>query len=182
MSQLFAIFHHAPWYVSALFVVLVLLGTQALRDRTISLRRVLITPVIFIGWGLIAVAGQSVSSPLFVTVWLIAATMGTALAVMTARFDRVRFEPARQMVSLPRSTVPLARNLLIFTAKYAIGVALALAPTAHVPLAIVDIAISGASAGYFFGWVARLMAAYRRTAAPDPADPSTGPILELTAG
>ena len=54
------------------------------------------------------------------------------------------------------------RNILIFTVKYAIGVAMALLPGYFEELTILNIGISGAMAGYFLGWIGRLILVYRR--------------------
>jgi hypothetical protein len=60
------------------------------------------------------------------------------------------------------SVGPLMRNILIFTVKYAIGVAMALLPGYFEELTILNIGISGAMAGYFLGWIGRLILVYRR--------------------
>ena len=45
------IISHAPTWVWVLLVVLVLRGVKALQDRTMSLTRLLLLPVIFLVWG-----------------------------------------------------------------------------------------------------------------------------------
>jgi hypothetical protein len=54
-----------------------------------------------------------------------------------------------------------------------LGVALVLAPAFRSELSLADTAVSGATAGYFLGWLARFAAIYRRTADPiaAPAQP-----------
>jgi hypothetical protein len=59
--------------------------------------------------------------------------------------------------------LPLIRNVLIYSAKYGLGVAVAIAPASKPDLAVWDIAVSGASAGYFLGWLLQFASAYRRT-------------------
>jgi hypothetical protein len=86
-----------------------------------------------------------------------------AIAWTTTRLDGVRIDRARQRVSLPGSALPLIRNLLIFSAKYGLAVAVAIAPASRASLAFWDVAVSGASAGYFLSWLARFVSAYRRT-------------------
>jgi hypothetical protein len=47
-----------------------------------------------------------------------------------------------------------------------LGVASALAPALRPELAILDVAVSGASAGYFLAWMIRFASLYRRSATP----------------
>jgi hypothetical protein len=163
MSVVLAILRNTPWFIYVLFAVVLALGVQALRSRVISVWRLLVAPAVFIGWGLTSLAIQSVSSPILIVVWLVAAAIGAAIAWTTTHLRGVRIDRARQLVSLPGATLPLIRNLLIFSAKYGLGVAIALAPAWHADLAICDLAVSGASAGYFLGWLARFLSAYRST-------------------
>ena len=102
------------------------------------------------------------SSPILIADWSAAAAVGAAIAWTTTRLHDVAIDRARQLVSLAGSALPLIRNLLIFSAKYGLGVAVAIAPASKSGLAVWDIAVSGASAGYFLGWLLRLASAYRR--------------------
>jgi hypothetical protein len=163
MPSILNILLNTPWWVFALFALLMWLGLQALKPRTLSIWRLLITPAIFIGWGVTSLALQSMSSPILIADWSVAAVIGAAIAWTTSRLDNVRIDRARQLVSLPGSALPLIRNLMIFSAKYGLGVAVAIAPASQSDLAVWYIAVSGASAGYFLGWLARLASAYRRT-------------------
>src|SRR5260370_3911673 len=43
----------SPWWVYGLLALLIWLGLQAARPRTVSLSRVLISPALFIGWGIV---------------------------------------------------------------------------------------------------------------------------------
>jgi hypothetical protein len=162
MPSILNILQNTPWWVFALFALLTWLGFQALRPRTLPIWRLLITPAVFIGWGIISLALQSMSSPLLIADWSITALVGAVLAWTTSRLHDVGVDRTRHLVSLPGSAFPLIRNLLIFSAKYGLGVAVAIVPASHADLAVWDIAVSGASAGYFLGWLVRLASAYRR--------------------
>jgi tellurite resistance protein TehA-like permease len=54
--------------------------------------------------------------------------------------------------------------MTIFALKYGLAVAAATALAAPGTLAALDAAVSGASAGYFLGWLARFALVYRRVA------------------
>jgi predicted ester cyclase len=162
MASILTILHNTPWPVWLLLAVIVLLGVQGMRSRVLSVWRLLVTPVIFIGWGLFSLALQALSSPWLITDWLIAATVVATIAWMTTDLAAARMDRTRQRVSLPGSPFPLIRNLLIFAAQYGFGVAMALAPASHGKLVIWSIAVSGASAGYFLGWMIHFASIYRR--------------------
>ena len=158
------ILQHTPSYVFALFAVLLVLGIQALRNRVISIWRLLLTPTLFIGWGVASLALQSAMSPPLVADWLAAAALGGTIGWLTTRLENIRVDRAGLSVSLPASALPLIRNLLIFSTKYVLAIAVALAPAWQAELAMWDIAGSGLSAGYFLGWLARFLSAYRAAA------------------
>jgi hypothetical protein len=162
MPNIVVILQNVPWWVYGVFALLVWLGVQALNPRTVPIWRLLITPAVFIGWGVISLALRSASSPLLIADWTGAAAVGVAIAWTTARLDDVQIDRARGVLRLPGSRLPLIRNLVIFFAKFGLALAMALAPAWREHLTIWDIAVSGASAGYFLGWLVRLALAYRQ--------------------
>jgi hypothetical protein len=161
-----AIIQGTPVWVYLLIALLLYLGIQATRPRTVSLVRAFITPAIFIAWGLVSLFARPTLSPVLILDWLLTAGAFGTLAFLTTRLAEVRFDHVRHAVSLPASWLPLARNLLIFAAKYGLAIAAATHPAARDQLALWDIAVSGASAGYFLGWLARFTSAYRQTPTP----------------
>jgi hypothetical protein len=169
MSSILNVLQHTPWWVFALFALLTWLGVQALRPRDVPVWRLLITPAIFILWGVASLVMQSTSAPILVADWSAAAVVGAALAWTTSRLERIKIDRVQQRVSLPGSASTLIRNLLIFSAKYGLGAAAAMMPVWRSDLALWDIAVSGASAGYFLGWLARLALAYRQASGPNLA-------------
>jgi hypothetical protein len=156
-----------PWWVYGVFVVLLGLGAQALRPRVVSFRKLLITPAIFIVWGIASLATKAALSPFLVADWLAAALAGGALALATTRLLALQVDRDGGLLQLPGSLLPLARNLLIFATKYVLAVAAAIDPGEASRLAFWDVAVSGLSAGYFIGWVLKLVRVYR--AAPTVA-------------
>jgi hypothetical protein len=163
MPPLTAILARTPPWVWLVFALLLALGIQALRERRVALMRVFLTPAVFITWGLASLALTALSLPVAPLAWALAAAAGGALALATSRLDGLRAAPERR-VELPGSIIPLFRNMLIFAAKYGLAVALAIHPESRARLQIWDMAVSGASAGYFIGWAWRFRLAYRRSA------------------
>jgi hypothetical protein len=156
---------NTPWWVFGLFATLTWLGVQALQARTLPIWRLLATPLLFITWGIVSLAAQSLSSPILLVDWLsVAMAAGTASA--TSRHAEIRIDRARQRVSLSGSAVPLIRNLLIFSIEYGLAIAIAIVPAFRFELSLADIAVSGAIAGYFLGWLMRFVMIYQRAADP----------------
>jgi hypothetical protein len=158
---------NTPWWVFALFAMLTVLGVQALRDRTLPVWRVLITPLVFCGWGLESLVVRSLDAPILLAAWLITCSVAGALAYALTRLHTLRISHAERTVWIAGSPFPLLRNLLIFFAKYGLGIAGALAPALRPELAIMDVAVSGASAGYFIAWMIRFASLYRRSGVGD---------------
>jgi hypothetical protein len=162
MTALVDILQNTPWWVFVLFVVLLVLGAQALRPRTISLWRLLVIPAVFIAWGVASLVQQlTQSSSYLVADWLVGAALGAVLLWFAGRPIPIRTERPG-VVGVAGSALPLARNMLIFFAKYGLGVAAAVNPAEREHLAIWGIAVSGMSSGYFLAWLAVFAVAYQR--------------------
>jgi hypothetical protein len=157
---------HTPLWVWALLALLVWLGSLGLRRRRMALRRVAIVPLVFILWGLSGLAARPFDAATIAAFWLGGLILGTMLGLATSP-RLISVDRARREVSLPGSGWPLARNLIFFFAHYALTVAAAIVTAQKVMLLQADIAVSGASAGYFIGWFVAVLRQYR--AAP-PAE------------
>lgn len=165
-----AIVSHTPAWVFVLLAVLVALGAQAMRPRVISPRRMLITPAIFIAWGVISLVAKPYFSAMLAGDWIAAAAIGAVLGWSTSRFAGLRVDRAAGRVHLPGSTALMARVLTVFLIKYALSAAVAMNPDMIDRLAPWDIAVSGLMAGYFAGSLLKFRSRYRT--APDLVLPS----------
>jgi hypothetical protein len=128
MPGILAILQHVPLWVFAVFALLVWFGVQGLRSRTVPLWRLLVTPAVFIAWGVIALALRAAAAPMLIADWAAAAATGAAIAWTTVRLDTVQIDRARGVLRLPGSWLPLIRNMTIFSAKFALALAIARAP------------------------------------------------------
>jgi hypothetical protein len=161
MPTLIAVLQHTPWWVFALFALLVRFGVQALTPRRVAVPRLLIVPFVFFAWGLWSLAMRSVAQPLLAADWAAFGIAGLAIGWWTSRLDDVRIDRVTGTVALPGSAVPLVRNLTIFATKYALAVAMTLAPSWRAQIVSWDVAVSGLSAGYFAAWMLRFAQSYR---------------------
>jgi hypothetical protein len=167
-----SILQGTPAWVFALLAVLVVLGLQARRTRTIARWRLAIVPTVFVGWGLATLATRSAASPAFAVAWAAAAVAGIAVGWLTTSATAVRFDLVNARVTTPGSPATLIRNLTIFAAKYGLAVAMARAPERLATLLAWDSGVSGLAAGYFIGWLLRVFSHYR-SARAGQLQPST---------
>jgi hypothetical protein len=159
MRLVINILSNTPIWAYALFVYLVWQGIGGLQTRTISLWRVLLVPIIFLGLGIwrLALTPNLDWKPL--SAWFLAAVIFASLALL--RGPRLLAVDKRAgTITRPGSYAPLVRNVSIFMLQYALAVAAAMHLDTHGTGAIVSRAVSGATAGYFIGWSLALLRSY----------------------
>jgi hypothetical protein len=170
-TYLTGILTHTPLWVWALLALLVWLGGLGLKRRRMALRRVTIIPIVFILWGLSGLAARPFDAGTIAALWLGGLILGAALGLATGP-TLLGVDRTRREVELPASWWPLARNLIIFFAHYALIVAAAILTAQKAMLLQADIAVSGASAGYFIGWAVVLLRRYRAASAAEMTAPA----------
>jgi hypothetical protein len=151
------ILQHSPWWIYPLLLLLVWFGVRGMRPRTLPIWRLAIVPLVFIGWGIVSILSRPTASGGLIADWLVCAAVGAGTARLSTRRMTVAIDSLRGKVTLQGSIGPLVRNLLVFAMKYAVGVAMALLPTRRAEIALLDIGVSGAMAGYFLGWLGRII-------------------------
>lgn len=169
LDRIALIVTHTPPWVFALFVVLIVLGAMAMRPRVVRPQRMLVTPAIFMIWGLISLITRSKATPLLGGEWVVMGAVGLALGWATTRLPGLRADRAAGLVHLPGSPALMARVLVVFFVKYGLSAAAAMHPEMADRLAPWDVAVSGLMAGYFLGWLLRFRS--RMRTAPDVAAP-----------
>jgi hypothetical protein len=87
MDAVLRIVQNTPFWVSALLAILVVLGIQALKTRTISSWHLLIVPVVFVLWGVISVLLKATAFPIVMLDWRITGAIGATIAWLTAGLD-----------------------------------------------------------------------------------------------
>lgn len=150
------IFTHTPLWVWALFAFLLMRGIIALRTRTTRPGLMLILPVVFFVWALIAILFElpvwHLPLAAFVVTLAIGYPVGRAIAV---RMPAARFDPATGRILRPGSSMPLILILVGFISKYIMAVLMATAPeiSASSRFLVTYGAISGLVDGIFWGAV-----------------------------
>ena len=153
---------HTPPYVFVLFAYIVWQGTQSLRSRRRAIWRLLIVPTAFTATGLLLLALRPFGGFLPIAAWLGGLVAFVPLGLATGP-RIVGVDRAGGLVMLGGSPVPLLRNLLVFSAQYAIAVVSFLHPQAQASFVVAGHLVSGTSIGYFIGWTIMLRHRYRGT-------------------
>lgn len=151
-----------PTWVYVLLAYLTWIGLQRLKPATRNVRRLWITPAIFIAWGLSGLVTRHTEAAA-IAFWIGGALVGGAIGGSVPQPLRADHTSGR--VWQPGSVIPLVRNLFLFGSHYLLNVASSLQPQSRGGLMEIDLLVSGLGAGYFAGWVLRFVHTWR--AAPD---------------
>lgn len=151
---------HTPLWVWILLAYLVWQGVKSMQPRKAPIWRALIVPAVFIVWGVsrIGFGQQDSQGPL--VAWIVAALLLMPLGVLTPRPFDVDHKTGE--IIRPGSIFALVRNLAVFGLQYTVSVISAIDAGDRAVAFIVGRAISGATAGYFFGSMIALLVVYRR--------------------
>ncbi len=171
-EALFPILRGTPLWVWGLLTGLLALGISQLRDRTASLPRVSLLPVVMtivsVSGALSALSGTP-HRALAILAWCVAAAI--AFALLARGRSAATYDPAKRLYVLPGSVVPMLLIVGIFLVKYVVGVDLAMAPhlVQDAQYVLVVAALYGAFTGVFVGRASRLWRLSFRSAAVSPA-------------
>ena len=151
-----------PIWVWGLLAVLLALGASQLRNRQVTLRRLVITPIsmfVFALFGIVSAFGSSGQLGLVLAAGALAAGGMTALVMRAAPLKGAQYDVATRTFSVQGSVVPLLLILGIFLTKYVVGVELAMSPahTHEASFALPVALLYGAFSGRFAGQVLRLI-------------------------
>lgn len=159
MQTALEVLRNTPIWVFAILAYLIWQGVSALGPQTRSFSRCLALPFVFILWGLFNAGARlnvnSWSSMAGVTAFLAFAFLGFYTGA-----EKFTVDSESGFVTSTGSPIPLVRNLVAFTAQYAYAVAKAFDVDSSSPFFAIDFAVSGASTGYFIGWLVAFIGEY----------------------
>ena len=158
MQFAIGIISHTPLWAWVVLAYLVWQGLQATQPRNTPIWRLMIVPAVFIVMGLSRIALHPENGPWPLLSWIAGALVFVVLGLST-RPKLLAVDRTTMRVTRAGSRMPLVRNLVVFGLQYAVTVTATLDP--HSNAALVGRAISGASAGYFIGWIIALLRQYR---------------------
>ncbi len=157
---------NTPVWVWGLLAALLALGFSQTRDRTFSLPRLLITPLMLGAislWGTISAFGASAT---VLGSWGATTLLLLLIVTQIALPAGTGYEPARRQFAVPGSWVPMLLILGIFMTKYAVGVSLGMHPElkANGNFVLAVATLYGCFSGIFAGRAVRLLRLATRSA------------------
>ncbi|MES2633564.1 MAG: DUF6622 family protein [Pseudomonadota bacterium] len=156
------ILNGTPTYVWGILAALTVLGLTQARDRTASLTRIAVMPVVMTIMGLWGMFGAFSSSPMFgyaVLAWIASASVMIALVGTMAPPQGASYDAASRTFAVSGSLVPMALILAIFLTKYVVGVETSMNPglARDGQYSMIVGALYGMFSGIFAGRALRLL-------------------------
>ena len=149
---------HTPVWVWILLAALVALGWSQTRDRTVSLKRVTILPLIMIAFSASNVLQNASGHPGLLFAWAIACLTLAAAVMQIPLSHKTRYHAESGMLTVAGSWVPMTLILTIFVGKYVLAIFTAMQPEIGSSTGFMTISalVFGALSGIFLGRAARL--------------------------
>ena len=166
--MLIQIISRTPSWVWALFLALLVLGALQMRQRSTSLLRQIVLPMVLVGLSLLGVLSAFHRSPVAALIWACAAAAVAAWVLQLPMAQGTRYDRATGLFTVPGSWVPLALIMGIFVTKYAVGVSLGMQPQLadNASVAYTVSALYGVMSGAFAGRALRLLGLARPVQGP----------------
>ncbi|WP_416306447.1 DUF6622 family protein [Neptunicella sp. SCSIO 80796] len=151
--MLIEILTHTPLWVFGLFVLLIYLGWQQSRNRTVKSHVIFLLPIGMVAlsyFGMLTSFGTAIMP---MTLWLASLAL---TAIVLAKFftaQGVNYDPTHGKYSINGSWIPLMLMMAIFFTKYTVGVLSALNPEMlhHQTFIVVCSVLYGGFSGIFIG-------------------------------
>ena len=150
MHRAAVLLSHTPLWAFALLAYLIWQGVASFDVRTVPVWRALVVPSMFIALGLSRLLLGHDAGPVAYAPWLCGAVTFAPLPLLAGPRLLATDRNAGR-VTRPGSKLPLIRNVSVFFSQYAVAVATA--THGHQLALVAGHAVSGATAGYFAGWV-----------------------------
>lgn len=152
-----------PIWVWFLLALLLGLGWNQTRARTLSLKRIIIVPLVMLGLAMSSLSNAFGAHLSVLLTWLFSLAC-TALFIRRLRQPSGQvYDAQNKLFTVPGSFLPLVLILSIFVTKYALAVVLTTQPgLAHeLGFSLACATLFGVMNGVFFGRTLRLMRLYR---------------------
>jgi hypothetical protein len=151
--MLLVILQNAPTWVWFLLAGLIVLGLSQARDRSMTLARAGIVPIVMVVLSFKGVSSVFGYQPLALLAWAKGLAIATSLMLVFRASLGISWSASEQRLRVAGSWWPLAVILAIFATKFAVGASVAMNPSLvgdTLFAALVGLAY-GAFSGVFFG-------------------------------
>lgn len=119
MTQLWEIVGGAPWWVYVLLVILVKIGIQSTKPRTIPFQRLLLLPVVFVLWSIYRLyLNVSLGYPSLILWWTLSILLGAYLGVLEVRKWKIHIDKAKKTITIPGNYSTIILIVAIFILNF----------------------------------------------------------------
>lgn len=119
---------NTPFFVWPLFAVLLIGGFKARKASTVSLNTLLLIPGFFFVWSFFSFFKKSSSDPLTIFLWFFCLAIGIFIGFLQMKRLHLQFDVEKRNVEMPGSWIPLILSMLIFAAKFSLGMTRSMFP------------------------------------------------------
>lgn len=152
MEHFWNIITGAPWWVYLIFIYLVSIGIKSMKPRTITIKRVILFPCIFVAWSFYNLYQKIIlgfySLALY---WVIFLTIGAYLGVKEVCQWSIKKDISKESITIPGNYSTLVLVVLIFILKFFWGYFYATWTEIPYWLYVSDIISSSLVTGFFIG-------------------------------
>lgn len=166
-----------PWWVWLLLAYLVFVGWLRSRTAVAPLWKIFILPALILVLELGSVRQLMGGEAVRVAAWVAGFAGGILIGLLFVRSTRIRADRARGLVKIPGTWSYLVALLLIFAIKYYFGYRMAVDPAtmAEPGWVTVQLAITGALAGWLVGRAGGILWKYLRAPHSELGAPGAAP-------
>lgn len=142
-----------PWWVYVLFIVLVNRGIAASRPQVVSLKKLVLLPLIFIVLSIHTMMTSFQVNGFIFSLWVFGIAIGSVVGWSLIKNHHYKVDKKNMLIQLPGSWITLSLILIIFISKYYFSYQLASDPAlAHeTPFEFSMLTITGICTGLFVG-------------------------------
>lgn len=153
MNAAWQIINHTPWWVYLLFVYLIFISYRATKTKIVSLKRLVLIPIIFVFIALHTLLTLVTPSIETILVAFITALIGGIFGWLHIRSLNIKFDKRRALLQIPGSWLTMALILIVCITKFMFSYELALDPKIvnDTPFEISLLAVTSFCAGLFLG-------------------------------
>ncbi|MFZ6875347.1 DUF6622 family protein [Undibacterium sp. Di27W] len=153
-----------PMYVWAILGFLAFRGIKASVDRELTVRAVVIIPLVMLGLSAHGILSGFGAEPLVIATWIAAIAAGATVSWNMVSDKNVRILADKGTVFYRGSWGPLIMMMSIFVMKYVVNVALHVSPALHSNMlfAVISTALFGLFNGLFLGKMLHVLLMYKQ--------------------
>ena len=146
---------HTLWWVYLLLAYLIFIGIQASKTRVVSIKKLIIVPIIFTWMSVETLLTAFKVNTLSIGTWSIAILIGITLGWLQIIRHKLIVDKPHWLIKVPGSWLTFILVLIIFASKYYFGYQLAMDPQleSQTGCEVAMLSVSGVVTGLLIGRV-----------------------------